>query len=65
MTSAANAKRQTISASEKSLTVALKVLRDQGMAVDKLLIRGGRIELHIAGIETEERSTPDGDLEQW
>lgn len=65
MTSEATSKHKRVRASESALTVALKVLRDQGLAVDKLLIKGGQFELHIGGIEGDGEQTTDRGLEEW
>ncbi|MDF1606988.1 hypothetical protein PZ897_02230 [Hoeflea sp. YIM 152468] len=58
-------KATRVRASENALSVALKVARAEGLAVDKLLISGGRFELHFAGVERDASPEHDEGLEQW
>jgi len=58
-------KATRVRASETALRKALKVARESGLAVDKLLISGGQFELHFAGVERENRPEHDEGLEKW
>jgi len=57
--------QKRVRASSHTLTTALKAISDAGLSVDKLLISGGRIELHIAGVDGTPKQANHGALEPW
>lgn len=54
-----------IRASERAFRIALKVVQDAGLPVDKVCITGGHIEIHCAGVEAVKDEEKDGGLEDW
>lgn len=54
-----------VRASERALRIALKVIQETGLPVEKLCVTGGQIEIHCGHID-EARPSPDhGGPEDW
>lgn len=53
-----------IRASEAALRIALDVVREKGMSVEKLLIQGGQFEIHFGGVDAANPAENDGGLKQ-
>lgn len=51
--------------SERALTIALKVLKESGLSVDKLLINGAQIEIQCGHVADQPAEKNDGGLEDW
>ncbi|UDF29314.1 UNVERIFIED_ORG: hypothetical protein LHK14_17645 [Roseateles sp. XES5] len=54
-----------VRASESALRIALKVVKDSGLPVEKLCINGGQIEIHVGGVEGKPLDENDEGLEKW
>lgn len=54
-----------IRASERAFRIALKVVQDAGLPVDRVCIAGGQIEIHCGGVEEAKPKKNDGRLKQW
>jgi hypothetical protein len=54
-----------VRASERALRIALKVVQDSGLSVEKLCVNGGQIDIHCMNIEEKTPSTDDGGLKDW
>lgn len=65
MTAAASNPVKRVRASENALRIALKVVKDSGLPVEKLCVNGGQIEIHIAGVEGKPLEYNDEGLEKW
>lgn len=65
MTAAASNPVKRVRASENALRIALKVVKDSGLPVEKLCVNGGQIEIHIAGVESKLLEYNDEGLEKW
>lgn len=52
-------------ASQSAIRAALDALKASGLAVDKVCVIGGQIEIHCGHIEGETTATKDEGLEQW
>lgn len=66
MTSAAtHPPARRVRTSESALRIALKVMRDAGLPVDKVCITGGQIEIHCGAVDGEHADKNDGGLEKW
>lgn len=52
-------------ASEKAIRAALFALHDAGMAVEKLCVNGGKVEIHCARVEVGGDHREDTGLEKW
>lgn len=55
-------KPKRVRASENALRIALKVARDSGLTVDKLLIVGGQFEIHVHPVDGEAKPENHGGL---
>jgi len=56
---------QRIRASESAIRAALKAIQDAGLPVEKLLVKGGQVEIHCRHIEDAEQEEKDTGLEKW
>jgi len=65
MTASPQISQKRVRASERALRVAFKAMKDSGLSVDKLLINGGQIEIHCAGIERAGADHENEGLEKW
>ncbi len=54
-----------IRASEAAIKAALKAIRDTGLAVEKVCVTGGQVEIHCGAIEATIPAEKDGGLEDW
>jgi len=54
-----------VRASERALRIALKVIQDSGLPVDKVCISGGQIEIHCGDVDVSKPKKKDGGLKQW
>lgn len=54
-----------IRASERAFRIALKVIRDAGLPVDKVCVSGGQIEIHCSDVDGTVGKKKDDGLEQW
>ncbi|MBN9054159.1 MAG: hypothetical protein J0H80_10370 [Rhizobiales bacterium] len=54
-----------VRASERALRIALKVVQDSGLPVEKLCVNGGQIEIHCGHIEEGTPSPDHGGLKDW
>lgn len=54
-----------IRASEHAVSAVLKALAENGLSVDKLCIEGGKVEIHVAGIEEGAPQETHTGLEKW
>lgn len=54
-----------VRASASAIKAALTALRETGIAVDKVCVSGGKVEIHCAHIEGERVDEKDGGLEEW
>lgn len=54
-----------VRASERALRIALKVVQDAGLPVEKLCITGGQIEIHCSHVDEEAPSPDHGGLKDW
>ncbi len=54
-----------VRASERALRIALKVVQDSGLSVEKLCVTGGQIEIHCGHVEGHEPSPDHGGPEDW
>lgn len=63
ITGAQPAKR--VRASERALRIALKVVQETGLPVEKLCVNGGQIEIHCGHVEENTPSPEHGGPEDW
>jgi len=54
-----------VRASERALRIALKVVQETGLPVEKLCVNGGQIEIHCGHIEVGTPSPDHGGLKDW
>ncbi|MDQ0319992.1 hypothetical protein QO002_002130 [Pararhizobium capsulatum DSM 1112] len=54
-----------VRASERALRIALRVVQDTGLSVEKLCITGGQIEIHCGRVDAEKPSPDHGGPEDW
>lgn len=52
-------------ASQSAIRAALAALKASGLAVDKVCVIGGQVEIHCGHVEGETSATKDQGLEQW
>lgn len=54
-----------VRASERALRIALKVVRETGLPVEKLCVTGGQIEIHCGHVDAAAPSPDHGGLKDW
>jgi hypothetical protein len=54
-----------VRASERALRIALKVVQDSGLSVEKVCVTGGQIEIHCGHVEDQQPSPDHGGLKDW
>jgi hypothetical protein len=54
-----------VRASERALRIALKVVQDSGLSVEKVCVTGGQIEIHCGHVEGQQPSPDHGGLKDW
>jgi len=54
-----------VRASERALRIALKVIQETGLPVEKLCVTGGQIEIHCGHIDEATPSPDHGGPEDW
>lgn len=57
-------KQTRVRASKKALETVLDALSAKGLAVEKLCVRGAQVEIHVGGVEQDEKPENDGGLKQ-
>lgn len=60
-----SASSSRVRASEPAITAALKALRQAGMSVEKVCVKGGQVEIHCGHVELKPEGDKGGDLDQW
>lgn len=54
-----------VRASRKAIEAALEALAARGLAVDKLCVEGGKVEIVIASVEADSAPVNRKGLEKW
>jgi hypothetical protein len=54
-----------VRASENAIRAALHAMQGAGLAVEKLCVNGGKVEIHCRGIEPVPTAQEDGGLKDW
>jgi hypothetical protein len=54
-----------VRASERALRIALKVIQDSGLPVEKLCVNGAQIEIHCGNIDDPAATPNHGGPEDW
>ena len=54
-----------VRASERAVRIALKVIQETGLPVEKLCVTGGQIEIHCGHVDEAAPSPDHGGPEDW
>ncbi|QKV17815.1 hypothetical protein [Oricola thermophila] len=58
-------KQTRVRASKRALEIALDVLAEKGLSVEKLCVKGGQVEIHTRSVEADSSHENHGGLKQW